>query len=193
MIDPTQMTRYNLGIPELEETILFCACVAGKNAITTARAMDRFLSRLRDDHGDHSPFGLISRCGEDMPEIIRSCGIGCFNKRARTFRELAASGLDLRTCGAADLEAIYNIGLKTSRFFILHTREDARVAVLDTHILKHMASLGYVVPKSTPPKKLYVKLESEFLKLADQSGKTVAEYDLELWNHYSNHMSRKAG
>ncbi len=39
------------------------------------------------------------------------------------------------------------------------------------------------VPKTTPSsKKEYDRLEKEFLKMADEANKTVAEFDLEIWN-----------
>ena len=43
MIDPIHMTQYGKTETQLEETLLFACCVAGKNAISTAKALDRFL------------------------------------------------------------------------------------------------------------------------------------------------------
>jgi thermostable 8-oxoguanine DNA glycosylase len=71
----------------------------------------------------------------------------------------------------------------------LHTRKDARVAALDTHILKYMRDCGYEVPKSTPgSKKQYKKIEEQFLQLADESGQTVADFDLSIWKKYSKSL-----
>lgn len=33
--------------------------------------------------------------------------------------------------------------MKTSRFFLLHSRENIKVAVLDTHIIKWLSHIGY--------------------------------------------------
>jgi hypothetical protein len=190
MIDPINMTQYDLSKPDLEEVILFCCAVAGKNALTTAKALDKFLIGLRADCStlwdtEGSPFVLL-RCGwrHDLAQRIKSCGMGCFNHRARTFLALAHSGLDLKTCTVEELEKIPGIGPKTSRYFLLHTRRDVRVAVLDTHILRYMSDLGHEVPRSTPTGKRYLDLEQTFIGLADLSQKSLAQFDLDIWNEY---------
>lgn len=194
MIDPTKMTRYDLPNSELEEVILFCCAVAGKNALTTAKALDKFLLGLREDCAtlfcfDGSPFELI-RCEsqDNLAQRIKSCGMGCFNHRARTFLALANSDLDLKKCTFQELEEIPGIGPKTSRFFLLHTRRDVELAVLDTHILRFMSDLGYQVPRSTPTGKKYAQIERWFLRewRLDRrlSKKSLAEFDLAIWNRY---------
>ena len=70
------------------------------------------------------------------------------------------------------------IGMKTARCFIIHSRENASYSGLDTHMLKHLTSLGYNVPKSTPSRKLYLTLEQIVIKLAAERKMTPAEYDL---------------
>lgn len=190
MIDPINMTQYDLSESKLEEVILFCCAVAGKNALTTAKALDKFLVGLRADCStlfdvEGSPFTLL-RCDyqDDLAQRLKSCGMGCYNHRARTFLALAHSGLDLKKCTVEELERIPGIGPKTSRFFLLHTRRDVRVAVLDTHILRYMSDLGHEVPRSTPTAKRYLELEQTFLGLADLSQKTLAQFDLDIWNEY---------
>lgn len=190
MIDPINMTRYDLSEQELEEVILFCCAVAGKNALTTAKALDKFLIGLRADCStlfdlEGSPFTLL-RCEkqDDLAQRLKSCGMGCYNHRARTFLALAHSDLDLKKCGIEELEQIPGIGPKTSRFFLLHTRENVRVAVLDTHILRFMRDLGVDVPRSTPIGKKYLELEQTFIGMADCSHKSLAQFDLDIWNEY---------
>lgn len=93
------------------------------------------------------------------------------------------SGLNLKTCTVADLEAIYGIGMKTARYFILHTRKNARVACLDTHILSWLSYYtGYKVPKQTPTKTKYLELEKVFLNICDTMQMTPADLDLKIWN-----------
>jgi endonuclease III len=123
----------------------------------------------------------------DMALLMKGSGIGCYNLKSRTFRELAHADLDLKTCTTDDLEKIPGIGMKTSRCFIIHSRQGARYAGLDTHILKFLRSAGVEnVPKATPSsKKEYLRLEKEFLRLADLAGKAPAVFDLEIWNKYS--------
>jgi hypothetical protein len=182
MIDPNNITRYDLSDYELEEIILFWVLAAGKKATTASLSLDKFL-----DNKSIKPFELIKLKGLiDLPFLMKSCGIGCFNNKSITFWQLANSNLDLRSCTAEDLEKIKGIGMKTSRCFIIHSRQNARYAGLDTHVLKYLSSLGYNVPKSTPNGKKYLEIEEIFLQLAEKSGKTIAEFDLEIWRSYSN-------
>lgn len=195
MIDPREMTKYDCTDNELEERILFSCCVAGKNAMSTARGLHSFFNTIECfSIFKSSPFKQIqcvkSRFGYDfIIETLKRSGIGCYNNRARTFSDLIDKKLDLKTCSVKDLEEVWGIGEKTSRFFILHTRPNVRYAALDTHIRKHMESLGIKFPKGQPKGKRYKKLEDDFLRLADQSGMTVAEYDLHLWNLYAGHKN----
>jgi len=192
MIDPIKMTRYDLSQTELEEVLLFCIAVAGHNALTTARLLDNFLRECHWKILDLtrrvpvSPFAKLVMIDRffDLKAIIQECRLGRYGVLTKAFRALAYSGMDLKTCTLAELEAIPGVGPKTSRFFTLHTRRNIDVAVLDVHILRYMADCGIAVPKSTPNGKRYADLEQKFLEMARQSGKTVAAFDLEIWNEY---------
>jgi thermostable 8-oxoguanine DNA glycosylase len=94
--------------------------------------------------------------------------------------------MDLKTCTVKDLEKIYGIGRKTSRCFILHSRENAQYAGLDTHLLKHLRTVSIKgVPIQTPSsEKQYRRLEKEILKLAKSAGMSPADYDLKIWKSY---------
>jgi endonuclease III len=155
MVDPVNFTNYNLSDTELEEYVLFGIVAAGKNALTSSRALDRLLKVLHATLGETTwrPFHVISQFQPDnLARIMNACGIGCQTMKARGFHTLANLGLDLRTCTPEDLEQVPGISYKTSRLFILHTRKNARVACLDVHILKWLKSLGYTVPPSSPQK-----------------------------------------
>lgn len=195
------MTRYGQGRGELQETLLFCCCVAGKNAMNTARGLERFLGRAGAFFGDHegrySPFQLVRllvACDVDLPRAIMEAGLGCYNHRARTFRALVDSDLDLETCSVEDLEKIPGIGMKTSRFFVLHTRPGVEVAVVDTHVRKFLRDSGLAgMPRrgSVPPR-LYRECERAFVdiwKRDHRDTKTLAEFDLMVWNAYAGHGS----
>lgn len=184
MIDPANITNYNLSDLELEEHILWWVCAAGKNGTVASKNLHKLLTMV--DGYRLGPFLSIRNWAQDLPLTLQNCGIGCYNHKARTILELVYSDLDLRNCMAKDLENIYGIGMKTSRCFILHSRKGARYAGLDTHILKFLRMNGIDAPKSTPTSKSqYMYLEQEFLKLADEANKTPAEFDLEIWNKYS--------
>jgi thermostable 8-oxoguanine DNA glycosylase len=120
-----------------------------------------------------------------LPQTLKSFGIGCYNNKAKSMWDLVNKGLDLKKCSVEDLESVHGIGPKTARCFIIHSRKNARHAGLDTHILKFLREKGHEVPKATPTGKKYRELEGVFLDYADKSGKSVAEFDLDIWRHYA--------
>jgi thermostable 8-oxoguanine DNA glycosylase len=191
MVNPEKITKYNLSDRQLEEYALFWICAAGKNGRTAAKCLHKLLQITEADF--YGPLNSIHRAHKtrDLPELMKSCGIGCYNSKAKSFTELSyavlTGKLDLRTCSADDLEKIHGIGMKTSRCFIMHSRKGARYAGLDTHILKYLRACSVEnVPKSTPSsKKEYLRLEQEFLKLADFNKMEPADLDLVVWNQYS--------
>jgi len=192
MIDPEKVTNFNRTDKELEEFILFWVCAAGKNGRTAARCLDKFLlftGGYVDVYG--GPLMSIIRVGAHVPRLMKNAGIGCYTSKSKTFDELAYAvkthkTLNLKTCTVTDLESIYGIGPKTARCFLLHSRENAQVAGLDTHMLKHLRALGYDdVPKSTPTGKKYLTLEKIVLSLAKRANMSPAEFDLWVWNKYS--------
>jgi thermostable 8-oxoguanine DNA glycosylase len=185
MVDPENITEFNCSKARLEELILFWVSAAGKNGRVAARNLDCLLEGLQAKKVG-GPFFAIRRA-KNLPYLMKECGIGCYNHKARTFMELATSNLNLKTCTSEDLESIYGIGRKTSRCFIMHSRRDARYAGLDTHMLKYLKLRGIEnVPKSTPSsKKEYERLEREVLRLADVYSMMPADFDLMVWNFYS--------
>lgn len=194
MIDPTKITNYNLTYPELQEMILFWVAAAGKNGVTAAKCLQKLLDSLSNYYGyntfNHNnaegltPFALVNNTFANLPVHMRDAGMGCYKAKSITYKQLAASGLDLKTCSAADLEQIKGIGKKTSRCFLIHSRRNQQYAGLDVHILKFLADKGYTVPKATPSGKQYDKIEQYFLKEARKAKKSVAKFDLEIWNEY---------
>lgn len=193
MIDPSKITNYNQTTAQLEESLLFWVCAAGKNGTTAARCLDIFLDKIGGK--SVSPFTAIlnyacrtENLGDPLHGIdtlMKFCGIGCYTSKAKTFISLACSGLSLHTCTVRQLESIHGIGMKTARCFIIHSRRNADCAGLDTHVLKFLRLMGHDAPKSTPTRKKYLQLEKEFVILARKYNKTIAELDLEIWNHYS--------
>lgn len=187
MIDPTKITNYNLTIPQLQEMILFWVCAAGKNGITSARCLDKLLNSCQDiDIEKYTPFQIVEFIAKNknLAHEMQKCGIGCYNNKSKTFLSLIQSNLDLQKCSVSELEAIPGIGPKTARCFLIHTRRDQNYAGLDTHVLKFLRDKGHSVPKSTPVGKKYLELEKIFLAYTKESGKSVADFDLEIWNYY---------
>lgn len=190
MIDPINLTNYNRTNIELEEMILFSVLVAGKNAITTSKRMNFLLNNchlIQNIENSFLPFECLRKFSrEKIEKELYYAGIGCYRNKSRSIYELVNSFLNLKDCSCEDLENIYGIGPKTSRMFLLHSRPNQKLAVLDTHILKYMRDCGIKnVPKSTPSGKKYKELEKDFLNLAKKEKMTVVDFDLYLWRKYS--------
>lgn len=184
MIDPVRITNFNSSKAQLEEFLLFCIAVAGKNATRTAINLERLLEYGRD-FVSGSPFEIIKALNgkEDLAQLMKSFGFGCFNIKSKGMFEAACSGLDPATCSVDQLEALYGVGPKSARYFVLHTRRNAKVACLDTHVLKWLSYYtGYTIPTQTPTKKKYLELEQIFLKIADVMSISPADLDLKIWN-----------
>lgn len=186
LVDPDNITDFGRSDHGLELVLLFWVCAAGKKAKTAALNLSRLLDDGRRSFGLDGPFDIILGFGPSLPAELKNHGIGCYNNKSRTMLGLAGSGLDLASCSVSDLERIPGIGPKTARCFLMHSRRGVRHAGLDTHCLKYLKERGFEVPKSTPTGRRYLELESVFLRLADESGKSVAEFDLEIWRRYSS-------
>lgn len=187
MVKPENVPFYNLNDYELQEFLVFCVLVAQKSAYYIAKSQVFLMDLLSPKTDTPTPqFSIIGETSlENLIIAMKRSGIGCYNAKSRALKELAGSGLDLRTCSIEDLERIKGIGPKTSRFFVLHTRRDAKCAILDVHILRHMRNYGHTfVPLSTPQnRKTYARLEKLFIQMVP-SGMTIAEYDAMLWTKY---------
>lgn len=181
MITPTNITNYNRSQEELEEFLMFAILVAGKTAKTQAEKLDQFLL------GVGSPFEWVKALDTNKMLLVamKNHKLGQYNRLNKAFRGILQFKGKLDSVTLEELESVEGIGSKTARFFLLHSRPNQKVAALDTHILKFMASKGYKVPKSTPTKKNYRKIELDFLAECDKAGKNVADMDLEIWKSYS--------
>lgn len=193
MIEPTNITNYNRTQAELEEFLMFAILVAGKTAKTQADKLNMFLWTARIIKV--SPFAWLKylinfedqmlECST-LVERLKHYKLGQYNRIEKAFRGILQFEGRLDTVSAQELETVDGIGPKTSRFFLLHSRPNLRVAVLDTHILKFLNEKGYNVPKATPSSKnKYRKIELDFLAECDKAGKNVADMDLEIWKSYS--------
>lgn len=183
MVDPTDVTKFNRTESELQEFLLFCTVVAGKTAHIQAGKLDTFLTM---DKKDLTPFKIIEYYldKEILLKKMQLVGLGQYRRLVKCFRQLI--NLDVNTCTLDQLEEVYGIGPKTARFFLLHSRPNQKLAVLDTHILKWMGEeLGVKVPKTTPPIASYRVLEEIYLNHCSKNNLDPATLDLEIWNKYS--------
>lgn len=121
MIDPFNITKYENTEAELEEVLLFWVLAAGKKAVNASKSLNLFLGE-----NVKAPFAYIKTLTiDEISNLMKSCGIGCYNNKAFTFYQLAHSNLNLKECNTEDLEKIKGIGMKTSRCFIIHSRKNA--------------------------------------------------------------------
>jgi hypothetical protein len=192
MIDPCNVTNSSRSPAELEEFLLFGIVAAGKNADQQARKLEAFL-------GGRSPFAFIrkiDRQGQLEGHLTR-VRLGKYSLLVRSFRELATSGVDLRMCTWEELTRFPGIGLKTAKFFVLHTREGEMHGVLDTHVLgwmrEHWAPAPgrpTAVPRHTPQDPAAYRFwETVYFGMVaarrHSAGKAAAvdwaRFDLDLW------------
>lgn len=189
MINPTEITNYNRTENELEEFLLFAILVAGKTAKTQAKKLEGFLAdRPKNKIGNPcSPFEYINylRMTHSLTTQMMKHKLGQYKRLYRAFSGILRFEGWLDEVSVEDLESVNGIGSKTARFFVLHSRPNQRVAVLDTHILKWMKSLGHNVPKTTPSKKSYGTIEKVFLCIAEARGMSIADLDLMIWKRFS--------
>jgi thermostable 8-oxoguanine DNA glycosylase len=169
---------------ELECRILYAIIVAGKSARFAEQAFKQLFGTPTT-----SVFEIVRAWVKEgvLPERLRTARVGNYGKIERAFKELVAAKIDLATCCPEELEKIHGIGPKTSRFYIIWTRPEARVAVLDVHILRWLRKLGHDVPLITPSQPRYARIEKLFLKIADESGLTPRQVDEQIWMKGSNY------
>jgi len=186
MIDETNITNYHLTYDELQEYIIFWILAAGKRGDRAAKIVNDWILNIKKTEHIFDTFKKYTLT--ELIELCRQSGTGCQSIKGRSIHSIIHSNLDLTTCTPDDLEKIYGIGMKTSRCFIIHSRENAAYAGLDVHILKFLSrlDLNIPIPKSTPPRKIYLQLEQIVLRLANEFNMTPAAFDLMIWNTYKS-------
>lgn len=186
MITPTQITNYNRSESELQSFWLFGAFCAGKNSDYASACLSRLLAKC----GDQTPFDYLKSLGETgIHNALVAARIGQYARLSRFVME--SLDLDLKNATVNELMDVFGIGPKTARFFLLHTRPNQSLAVLDTHILKYLKDKGLNVPDNTPSnKKKYEELEKQFIFFAhsDFPHMNLADIDLMLWMKYSGRL-----
>lgn len=185
MIDPYNITNYNRTLEELEEFLIFCLIVAGKTAVPTARKLQRF---LEDKPLPMHSIRVLSHSGK-LLEDIKKHRLGNYTKTEHALKELAFARVRLDKVNRDKLVEVKGIGMKTASFYILHSRPDQNIAVLDTHVLKWLQMrmtkkhMKCKIPKSTPSDPgEYRFLEMLVLRELEELGYSPAEGDQQVWN-----------
>ena len=185
MIDPTAVTDYNRTVPQLEEYLSFCICVAGNNAKSTAKGLQAFLEyahQLTPAIGDWQPFDSMQRFkdADEMRWKLKEFGIGKHENKSKGLYNICNIDLDLKRVSRETLITYPAIGMKTATYFILHSRPDIEMACFDRHMCRWF---GIDIPKSV---KEYLAQEKEYIKKAKDMGLTCAQLDLKVWNEAQN-------
>ena len=194
MINPYQITNYNRRSSELEEFLLFCIVVAGKTAYIQAQKLEDFLvsvnKRLMMPE-NINPFQTLKSAEQHgilMEEILKA-KLGQYKKIYSGFKYICSNQYDLNKMTPELLEKIPGVGMKTSRFFLLHSDSfySNKIAILDTHILKFIKeNIDDKAPKSTPTIRVTYKYwDDRFLFWCEQNNKNVADFDLEVWKSFA--------
>jgi thermostable 8-oxoguanine DNA glycosylase len=193
-VDPYNITKYNRTEAELECFLLFCIVVAGKTAYIQARKLDEFLTSInkRLMLPEHvNPFQSLKSADQHgilMEEILKA-KLGQYKKIFKGFKYIIEREYNLSKMTPQILEKIPGVGMKTSRFFLLHsdTFYKDKIAILDTHILKFIKeNIDDKAPKSTPVIPLTYRFwEDMFLSWCRENNKNVADFDLEVWKSYA--------
>jgi len=180
MIDPHKITNFERSDDELLEFWLFCMFVAGKRADVQAQKLFAFTQEIKGVSEllriKEAEIGIALRKVKAGKYALLETGI------RQTVNHLLANPNFLRLAHVDQLSSIFGVGPKSARFFLVHSRPNQQLAVLDTHILAYLRSRGVTAPKSTPSSRVvYLMLEQRFLSFVEESGLSVAEFDLQLW------------
>ncbi len=193
-VDPYNITNYNRSKNELECFLLFCIVVAGKTAYIQARKLNEFLTSIntRLMMPEHvGPFQSLISADQHgiLMEEIQKAKLGQYKKIYSAFKYISLNKIDLKNTTPQELELIPGVGMKSSRFFLLHSdiKYKNNIAILDTHILKFIKeNIDERAPKSTPTVKVTYKYwEDLFLYWCEVRNKNVADFDLEVWKLYA--------
>ena len=172
--------------------------MAGKTAYIQAEKLEQFLCSVnkRLMLPDHViPFQTIKSAEQHgiLFEEIKLAKLGQYKKIFSGFKYISEREYNLNRMTPKILEEIPGVGMKTSRFFLLHsdTFYKDKIAILDTHILKFIKeNIDEKAPKSTPVIPLtYRYWEDMFLDWCEKNNKNVADFDLEVWKSYARTKS----
>ena len=183
LIDPKQITNFSRTTAELQAFFLFGLFCAGKNSDYASKCLAKLLHKCEGD----TPFEILKNLGETgIHNALVASRIGQYGRLTKAIMQ--AVELDLHSCSLQDLMNVHGVGQKTARFFLLHTRNNIKCAVLDVHILKFLRDHQVDAPQNTPTSvKQYETLEKQFLFLISSHFPfmSIADVDLTIWKKYS--------
>jgi thermostable 8-oxoguanine DNA glycosylase len=180
LITDENLVNFQRTDEELQIYVLYCGFSVQRSRSRAAAAMADILNAGEGN----LPFDRISSLieSQQLRGTLEATRIGGFDRLEKFLRSISNADLDLKCCSLADLRAIHGLGPAKARFFLLNTRPDARVAVLDRHILAELRALGHKVPEKPPQsEREYQRIEALFLAEADHVGEHPARFNLRTW------------
>jgi len=187
-IDPKNITNFSRTDSELQSFWIFSCVVAGKNSDFAAHVIAKLFGQAK--RNNCTPFEWLATLGENgIRNSLVAAKSGNYTRITRFIVE--SLSLDLRTATLEQLMNIHGIGPKSASFFLLHSRPNIELAVLDCHLMKYLRDKGVDAPQQTPTSiKKYLELQSKFLYLAklDFPFMSIADIDLMLWTKYSGRL-----
>lgn len=224
--DISSLWKPNRTWQEQLEFLTFAVLAAGKNAevaATKARALTPKIVELIEMRlaGDFATcadlhnlvaFMRVQRVGKRllMEEYVKDILVRLSPNENHVMGSLGW----LSACSLKDLTEISGVGQKTARFFLMHNREEARVAVLDVHVIRWMQGVlensGLRIANGVQDKTLwrlrhlvqgpssagaYREIEALFLSLCVILEAEPRELDLAIWlagrgqGHWRDHLA----
>ena len=190
-LKPTDRNRCKLGESLLEETV---GCVLGGFGLAAESSMAYF-SLMKTLGVFESPPSTM----ESVFQILRTPVV--INGRPRRYRFWKSKGsyiyriLKNHTASIAaweksekcpirlreNLRELPGIGIKTASWISRNWLDSDKIAVIDIHILRSLAYLGYKIP-ATVTTNAYITAEQAFLGLAESLGVSAQTLDLVMWS-----------
>lgn len=188
-IDPLKITDFDRDDEALQRFLIFGIIAAGKDSDWAASKVANLLKQKPDGV---LPLAYLAENEIALHNTLVANQVGQYHRIKKAI--LDAAKLDLRTATVEEIDEIFGVGPKTARLFILHSRADAEVAVLDTHILKWLRDLKVDnVPTATPTGKEYERLERLAIRFKRNlyPGLSLAQADLLIWAKYSGRFEKE--
>lgn len=190
--DPSEHSSIKAASDNLESAqwwLLFAIMVANKSADQTKVKLNRLLELLPIKGG--LPFEQVEEASKRkfLGDALITVKTGQYRRIEGAFKAVVAMRPnDPREWSLEQIEALYGIGPKTARWFFLLCHPRAKVAALDTHILKFLRDQKIAdVPKSTPTAgPTYSRLEQEFIAISEKLGLWPRDFDYTIWTVYRN-------
>jgi thermostable 8-oxoguanine DNA glycosylase len=173
-----------MDLAEVQRKFIYSVIVAGKSAEFARNKLGSWLETYNFDN--ELPFDTIKRLrgNNKLRDSFEDVKTGNYTKLTRACKEVIDSGIDITNSDPDQLEQIYGVGPKTSRFFIMWTRDGEEYGILDTHILKWLQEQGYDVPDDTPQDlDRYEEIQEVFINEAKKRNLKPRDLDFKIWKN----------